>query len=225
LATIADAIQCIYKSVDKYVGVKDLNMGTARQVCNLPWVPELAYLHRLYPPASIDQIACIASLTGRQPQPDLRTLLAQHNGFDLFNGSLSIFGVRDHWDRTASDVIWLPFDLGSQGSLLNTMIGRDDMLIGGIGPNGQRLVLRGNGSVDRTGSEKPDVLESWPSMADMLICETERFAQYYNTDGRMSSDYIVAEGRAHPWRTDPLVGDPKPNAFNSALSRLIRLFK
>jgi hypothetical protein len=225
LATITEAVQRVYEIVDRYAGAKDLSLGTARQVCNLPWVAELAYLHRLYPAASLEQIAHVATLTSRQPHPDYQMLLASHNGFELFNGSLSVYGIRTHWDRTASDVIWLPYDLGLEGFLVNTMIGKDDMVIGSIGPDVHRLVLRSDATVDRTGREDAIVLESWPSLSDMLIDETERLAQYFATDGRMQNGYVVANGKALPWRSDPLMGESEPSPFKAIISRLMRLFR
>jgi hypothetical protein len=225
LATISEALQRIYEIVDRYAGDRGLRFGTARQVCNLPWVAEFAYLHRLYPAANLVQIAHVAPLTSRQPHLDFQTLLAAHNGFELFNGSLSIYGVRAHWDRTASDVIWLPYDLGSEGFLVNTMIGKDDMVIGSIGPDVHRLVLRSDATVDRTGREDADVLESWPSLADMLIEETERLGQYFATDGKMQNDYVVAEGKTLPWRTDPLNEEPEPGPFSAMIARVTKMFR
>jgi hypothetical protein len=224
LATITEAVQRVYEIVDRYAGAKDLSLGSARQVCNLPWVAELAYLHRLHPAASLEQIAHVAPLTSRQPHPDFQTLLAAHNGFSLFNESLSIFGVRAHWDRTASDVIWLPYDLGLAALSADTVIGKDDMVIGSIGPGRHRLVLRSDATIDRIGREDADVLESWPSLADMLIGETERLEQYYVAEGKMRENYVVAEGKAPPWPTDPLIEESEPGLFRAIIARVTRMF-
>jgi hypothetical protein len=225
LATISEALQRIYEIVERYADDRDLRLGAARQVCNLPWVAEFSYLHRLYPAASLEQIAHVAPLTSRQPHLDFQMLLAAHNGFELFNGSLSIYGVRAHWDRTASDVLWLPYDLGLEGFLVNTMIGKDDMVIGSNGPDVHRLVLRSDATVDRTGREDSDVLESWPSLADMLIGETERLEQYYAADGKMRGNHAVVEGKAPPWPTDPLIRESEPGLFRAIISRMTCMFR
>lgn len=219
--SVRDAITSIHEIAAGYAGENDLSVPGGRQVCNLPWVAPLAYLHRFFPSVGDEGIASIAVTTGRQPHADFRDLLSIHNGMHLFNGSIAIFGVRHALTRAPEEAIWLPFDLGTPNIDPGALLGRDEMVIGSIGPDRNALVCRADAGIDRMDRETGERLETWASLAEMLLSEATRLAKYYDPDGRMVPGQISDPLKAEPCPTDPLLPDPPSK---SPLRRLFNAF-
>jgi hypothetical protein len=197
---IDQAVDRVIAVVERWASNEDRSLNGGRLICRTPWIAPEAFLHRLYPPNSPELIASIAPATGRQPPRDFARLLERFNGADLFGGSLSIYGVRTSYDREADIANWQPFDVDIHQFGLSDIIGRDGMVIGSVGPDVDPVAIRSTeGDVARFNQKSRAVLETWPSLAEFLTSETDRYAQCYAPDGHLLPVLPEMKGKVPPW--------------------------
>ena len=139
--SINDALDDLIELVGAYASDNDVDEFGGRRVGHTPWVGPMAYLHILYPPAQMDDIASIAPTVGRQPPDPYVQLLRRFNGLILFGGSLAIYGLRAHYDRRPEAAMWQPYDVGT-GNLDRTGLEADDFCIGSVGADCDKVVFR-----------------------------------------------------------------------------------
>jgi len=197
--SIGRALDHVIAVAERWSSSEDRSFNGGRLICRTPWTGSEAFLHRLYPPVSSELIATIAPATGRQPPTDFVQLLERFNGLSLFK-SLSIYGVRTSYDRSAEVMHWQPFDVGSHQFGLLDLVGRDGMVIGSVGPDVDPVAIRSTvGDVARFDQKSRTVLETWSSLAEFLVSETDRYARCFAPDGHLLPSLPEMEGSAPPW--------------------------
>lgn len=201
------AYEVVSKIIDRYESPSDRNFeGGGRLVCNLTWVHENRWLHRVMPPCPYDEIAGLAVSTGRQPPRCLAEFLLDANGLSIFNSSLNIFGVRRDFTRSPETANLLPFDLASHSLSWNALLGPHDFLVGSCGPDVDVCIWRStSGQIHRVDQKSSVVLEAWPSFHDWLVVEAERFAAMHSSDGRLIDGVISQAGKAAPWPQESIL--------------------
>jgi hypothetical protein len=213
MTTIEEALDHVIDVAERWHSTRDISEAGGRRICHLPWVAPMAYLHILYPPLHPDGIAAIAPRAGRQPPADYQRLLIRFNGLHLFQ-SLFIYGVRAHYDRRLEAAMWQPVDVGPPHIEQHRTLGRDDFIVGGVGPDVDYIVMRAvQGDVARLDHETKELKETWPSLATFLINETDRYATHFTADGHLNTTLPVADGKAPPWPQENL-GAIKPSPFS-----------
>jgi hypothetical protein len=211
---IDDALDHLVIVVDRWRGQEDISEAGGRRICRMPWVAPMKYLHILYPPLPTDDIASIAPRTGRQPPADYQRLLSRFNGLSIFGSSLAIFGVRSHYDRRPEAAMWQPFDIGPPHIEQYDALGRDDVVVGCVGPDVDYIVMRAiSGDVARLDHNTKKLQETWPSLAEFIVGETDRYAAHHTTDGHLDPDTPLAPGKASPWPQENLSAI-KPRPFS-----------
>jgi hypothetical protein len=206
------AFRLVLAIVDRYRTAKDQEFPSgARLVCPLPWIHQNSWLHRVMPPCPEDSVATLATTTATQPPHELVEFLRCANGLSLFNGSLSVFGVRGDFGRSLENALLLPYDLADHHIAWSRHFRRDDFLLGTCGADVDPCVWRAaDGRVDRMTQQDGDVLESWPSFHDWLMSEADRYATCHSANGHLLDPLPDQPGKAKPWPQAALVvGRPK----------------
>ncbi len=188
----------LHRIADRFIGCGELTEHGGRVVCHRPKLARFSYLHFFYPPADDAKADEVASLTGRQPRPEFRAFLRVHNGLNLFNGSIKIFGVRSNNDRTFSSAMSQPYDIGLMHLNPRVPVSADDMLIGILGES-DRIVLTSDGEIYRYQVDSTNVVEKWTSLSNLLVGEAKRFDQYYDENGYLKPEICVENGKASPF--------------------------
>jgi len=180
----------------------------------MPWVASMKYLHILYPPLPPEDIASIAPRAGRQPPANYQRLLLRFNGINIFGGSLAVYGVRGHYDRTPEAAMWQPYDIGPPHIEQHDILGRDDFVVASVGPNVDYIVIRAAaGDVARFDHDTKELMETWSSLADFIVEEIDRYAAHHRSDGRLDPDVPVTPGKTPPWPQENLSAI-KPRLFS-----------
>lgn len=211
------AFRSVLAIVDRYRTAQDQDFASgARLVCPLPWIHQNAWLHRVMPPCSEDGIATLAPSTITQPPEELAEFLRCANGLSLFNGSLTVYGVRGDFSRNMETALVLPYDLADHHIAWSRHFSRDDFLIGTIGPDADPCVWRAaDGRIDRITQQDGNVLEFWPSFHDWLMTEAERYAACHGGDGRLLASQPHQPDKARPWPQEALIV-PRPRRWSPA---------
>lgn len=218
---IDEALDELIECINAYASDNDVEQLGGRRVGHTPWVGSMGYLHILYPPAQLDDIASIAPTVGRQPPDSYVQLLRRFNGLNLFADSLAIYGLRAHYDRRPEAAMWQPYDVGT-GNLDRTGLETDDFCLGCIGPDRDKIVLRARtNDVARLEAASHTFVEAWPSLSVFLRDECTRFAECFETSGHIKENLPVHPGKAPPFPQMDLASI-KPRFGSSAWWRNLR---
>lgn len=201
---LEDAFSVVLAVVDRFASTEDIREAGGRLVRPLPWVGTHAYLHRLYSPCTEDEVAALATLVGRQPPQQYRRFLMLSNGLSLFHESLSVYGIRESFDRTPSVAQWQPYSVAVE-NLDRMGLRPDDFCVGSVGPECDKIVWReASDDIARLSREDGVFHESWPSFADFLKSESKRFSQYHESTGHLKEVLPDMQGKAPPCPQDDL---------------------
>jgi hypothetical protein len=182
-----------------------------------------AWLHRVMPPCAEEGIATLPPATGTQPLTELVEFLRFANGLSLFNGSLSVFGVRGDFSRNRETALFLPHDLADHHIAWSRHFARGDFLLGACGPDVDPCVWRAaDRRVDRITQQDGDVLECWPSFHDWLTTEAERYAHCHDGDGRLLDPLPSQPGKAKPRSQASLMSSRPVSGIGARLSARFR---
>lgn len=146
----------------------------------LPEVGKHAFLHVLFPPLPISDIASAAHAAGINFPANYTQFLHHLNGAILFKGGLSIYGIRGDISRDPD--IRKPFDVIEANTLIKPFGGSEDSFyIGSFDLDGAHIVMKGNApGVVRCDPNTHDEVARWNSIQEMLISEIERLAADYS---------------------------------------------
>jgi hypothetical protein len=145
-----------------------------------------SWLHCIMGPAPKAELARLQfDFPGLVPREYLE-LLSVANGMMLFSRRLSIYGLRTSYDRSPNAPIQ-PFEVRIPNSVERLSTDPDDaFLFGSYAENGDRLAsFASTGEVVRFSELASEPLQSWPSLAAMLLGEVERYALLCDHEGRM----------------------------------------
>lgn len=133
-----------------------------------------AYLHLLFPPLERELADAVEKRSG-VPIPDhVRDFLSEINGAILFQGELSLYGIRTSLSRNVLER--QPFDIFEPNSISRPREARlGDFYIGSYSDDGSRLLVKGEEStVHRCERATGRVLGEWRSIQEMLAEEVPR---------------------------------------------------
>lgn len=167
-----------------HLGVRPLPNDTIL-IGHVPHVAPEAWLHKVYAPLPAGDSEVLAGLPV-PVHPDYRALLARANGLNLFSGHLCVYGVRSSYARRG-EARWQPFDLRIPNTFERVPGAPSDALVAGINTHTQDAfaILHGSGEVVRWPRDRPEVLERWDSLAEMLMSEVERLASLCDEAGHV----------------------------------------
>jgi hypothetical protein len=202
--------------VERYRSESDRSFPNgARLVCPVPWIAPSAWLHHIMAPCPEEAIERLAPTTGRQPPAVVIEFLRMANGIRLFNGSISVFGVRGDFSRKPETAHVLPFDIAFHTRDWSHLFGSDDFLVGSIGDADPCVWKSPNGEIHRLSREGGEVLERWPSFHDWLVPEADRFASMHEPTGRLVQPLALERGKSAP-RGQESLSDIKPTFLSPA---------
>ena len=176
----------------EHLGTKQAESGS-RLIAHTPRDFPQAYLHRYFAPvAESDWLAY-----GIPPVAELRALYSSCNGLSLFAGSLSIWGLRAHYQRDAS-AQFQPFDLASQhdgfiGALHPSTVSvlDDAIFFGGYSEDGSAIMARTSSpEICRLERGSHRVANRWPDLRTFLRSEYDRLDILFTREGYLADEDV-----------------------------------
>lgn len=194
---------------DELVGILENRLASKRVIDeggnilinHLPSVGSRAYLHVIFEKANSNEVLKSVKEAGVQLPKSFLELLAQCNGFVLFQGALSIFGVRSQLSRSAGKRH--PFDLLEANTIARPgNLNKNEIYIGSYNWDGSILFINQCDSIIRHRSpDSTDVLNEWGDFDQFIRCEVDRLSLLFN-EGGAEVDPLVATSpsRLLDWR-------------------------
>lgn len=181
-----DYIDDILSSLESYssLGTRTLANG-ARLIGHIPAVAPEAYLHSVFPGLDQTGMARLEGVAGRPLPESLRALYSRCNGLILFNGALSLFGLRDPFLEGDEGDVGQPFSIDIPNLDERPGDAKDDMVFFGVYEwDGSLLYGRpGSAEVIRCRPDSVRPVTSWPSLAMALTGEVKRLRALHGRDG------------------------------------------
>jgi hypothetical protein len=144
-----------------------------------------ARLFTLFSPTSADLVREFEESFGiRFPEQYGHFLTKVANGAFLYNGSLSVFGIRGSRRRSSPASLWIPHDLWHPNTTERpTWAATGDLIIGAYRDNGARVVTNASdGEVRCQAKKSGDLLASWKTFEEFLLTEIERLSSAFGPD-------------------------------------------
>ena len=180
-------------------------------LCHKPFEAPMAYLHRIYPALSPQQLRALEHHLGRKaPRSYSEFLCSVGNGARLFE--ISLYGFVGQFLRDSTDPLGQPISL-DYGNAFERPDGLDEdtFAIGGMvgwsssgtllmEPNGQVLLVH-----HRNGR---DIAARWPGLDEMLEEEIARCSRLYDRAGRLlasATETMHPAGRKWETSAEPLL--------------------
>jgi hypothetical protein len=170
-------------------GEKQFDDGTLL-ISRAPHIAELAWLHRLYPPLSSEEIEILENeLQGSIPNPFKEFLKSYSNGLNIFIDNFCLFGYRRKMDRSINAVPQ-PYSIIT----INKFEKPEDSLenyffIGGYDDDGSHLYIdKENLKVYRCSRLSASPLNSWNSFEEMLLKEVTKISSLFDEEGKLIRD-------------------------------------
>lgn len=162
--------------------------GGAMRIGRLPHVGAHAYLHVVFPPKTANEIDSLLNESGLDFPREVANFLCDLNGAILFQGALSLYGIRGEISRDPE--LRKPFDLFEANSLMRPKgASADEFFIGGYNEDASRVYLKADGShVYRRDRKVVGVLTKWPSFENFLLSEVSRLSLLFDASGLRNED-------------------------------------
>jgi hypothetical protein len=162
------------------------------RLCHRPHVAPLAFLHKIFPVISANDVNYLEQQLGRPAPPAYVAFLTKvGNGAQLFG--MDLFGFVDRIDRSMDGRLGQPISLryGNEVERPNELAD-SDFGIGGISGWSSRgtLVMGEAGDVRLVHPvDGRDVAATWPSLDDMIQSEIARLSKLYDRGGKSLSSF------------------------------------
>lgn len=171
-------------------------LNGAKLFGHVPHIAPLAWFHILYPALSEDELRQLEKEIQR-PIPDAYAWwLWRTNGVTLFSGTLDFYGLVRVRSRRPENR--QPFELWIEGEVQRRILKLSPAMFvfGGSGKgSGWRVYLDSTkGTVHRCNRSNPTPVQSWSSIADLLITELPRIESMFDDHGRRKSEAELWEG-------------------------------
>jgi hypothetical protein len=181
-----DALDKVIELMNSYahLGVRVLENGT-RLIGHVPHVAPEAWLHMLFAPLSVTQIAQIERDIGTALPDEFASFLKRSNGLSLFSDALSIDGLRTSYARTG-DSTRQPFSIITPNVPERPLFSRDSFVfIGGYRSDGSLLYIdKKDSRVYRCKNRSAKPLNEWSDFGVMLHKEATRLSLLFDNKGR-----------------------------------------
>lgn len=162
------------------LGKKMLKNGAVK-FGKAPHLGSQAFIHELLPPCTPKQIATIEAKIGISLPESYRDLLLQHNGFDLYRETLSIYGYKD-WDKQTEGQ---PYDVLTPNTYERPeWLPATSIIIGTYNWDGSFIVIDAKGRITVHDPDDGSRLASWASLDKYLVYEAKRLPKFFDEEGR-----------------------------------------
>jgi len=143
-----------------------------------PHVAPVAFLHKLYPPLTDEQIAELGKIIRNKIPSHLANLYRECNGLHYFSDTLSIDGLR-------MDTVYQPYDIDIPNIHERPADAADDVIFfGGYAWDGSLVYTRTNDKkVYWCTCESARPLKSWDSIENFISREAVRIAALFDAKG------------------------------------------
>lgn len=113
-----------------------------------------------------------------------RSFLKEYNGLIIFNGVLSFYGKRFHYNRSSDDI--QPFDILTPNIEERPLgLKKSDLIIGNYDEDGSLLLIDSiTNKVYRCTPDSGELLFEWNDFAEMLISELNRIQKLFDSEGK-----------------------------------------
>jgi len=154
---------------------------------HVPHVAPLAYLHSVFPPLSESAVDELNEAVGGVLSADYREFLLKANGLTVFTSALSLYGIRYNASKGIEAAQQQPYDLYSANSWRYADLVPDgDCIVGGFNWDSSRIVTRrSDRTIRRCDNTDFRVLNTWPSLNELLVTEFARLAARHDESGRL----------------------------------------
>ena len=161
--------------------------GGVRLIGHVPHVGTMAYLHRVYNPLKENDILEIEQQIGRTLPRALRFFFKRANGADFFVNQLSLFGLRNNYDRALTDAIYCPLAIGTPNVRERIKDAPHNAIFFGFyAQDGSNIFALNDDPrvfVCPRYAITPLLFE-WPNFETFLLTEVKRLAAPYDDTGR-----------------------------------------
>jgi hypothetical protein len=166
--------------------MKELTNGT-KLVCHVPHIAPQAWLHYIYKGLSIEQIEEFEKKFPVAFPSEYKEFLKESNGINVFSDSLSIWGLRNSYERTGDGAIQ-PYDILALNNERPKGCPNTWLFFGSYSWDGTRLLFdlaNGDGSnkVYRCARRSTQILQEWPSFWVWFDSEVERIGKLFDSNG------------------------------------------
>lgn len=197
--------------LSKGIDASPVAIGDGVLLCHKPFEAPMAYLHRIYPNLSLQQLRTLERDLGRKvPKSYGDFLCLVGNGARLFE--ISLYGFVDQLRRDRTDPLGQPISL-NYGNAIERPHGlaEDTFAIGGMVGWSSRgtLVMEPTGEVllvhHRDGR---DIAARWRGLNEMLEEEIARCSPLYDRTGRLlasATETMHPAGRKWETSAEPLL--------------------
>ena len=182
------SFQEILESLKKWENAerKVLTNGT-ELLCHVPHVAPEAWLHIIYSGLSSDQINEFEQNFPIIFPKEYKEFLLEANGINIFSDSLSIWGLRESYQRTGEGAIQ-PYDLLSLNDERPKGCPNTWLFFGSYSWDGTRVMFDlGEGSehnkVYRCARRSTQIIQEWSSFKEWLDSEIKRLLQLFDAKG------------------------------------------
>lgn len=170
------------------------NPNGAELYGHIPHIAPFGYLHLTYPGLQPFEMDRLVQQIHREIPPEYSWWLRRSNGFTLFEGALSFYGLVREFSRRLDNR--QPYDLYLEGELQRRVLkqGKTLFFFGGANNvNGFRFYLdKRTGAVHRCSRSSAAPLQSWPGIAQLIVEEVPRLAGLFDKTGRcLVADALV----------------------------------
>lgn len=155
----------------------------ASLICGLPRVGTHAFLHVLFDPVNAKVMEEEALESGYYLPASVQESLHDMNGAVLFQGKLSLYGVRGEISRDPAKR--KPHDIYEANTLMRPRGALPaQCFIGFYGEDGSHLYIEaGDARVFRRQRKTPGILEEWPDIDTMIATEISKISQNFDCHG------------------------------------------
>jgi hypothetical protein len=150
-----------------------------------PHIAPLAWLHTIYPGLTDENISELEEKIGVSIPDSYKDFLRLSNGLNVFNTTLSLFGLRKNYDRS-HDQVWQPFDILTPNLRERPENARSNVfIIGSYDWDGSYLFIdRKTNKVHLCDRDDAASLYEWPNLEVMLRSEIDRLITLFDKNGK-----------------------------------------
>ena len=180
---IANFIISELKPYEKY-GIITQENGT-KLIGKAPHIAPMAWLHYIFKGLELSEIKITESELNTEIPKDYIKFMTFSNGLELFNGTLSLFGKRTSYNRTAEVNARQPFELGTVNIYEKPSNSNESYFyIGSYNCDGSLILIdKSNNKVHRCDKDEAKILNSWTDFSEFLKTEIIRLKSLHNENG------------------------------------------
>ena len=166
----------------RHLGQKTLSNG-ATLIGKAPHIAAEAWLHHMYAPLSEHDIELIEQQLNQGIPCSYKKFLSAGNGLNIFNTTLSLYGLRSNYNRNELDV-WQPFDLIIANTTEKPKGANDLFIIGAYDWDGSKLCIHQDDEQVFVIDNDNEFVCRWKDFDTMLSSELKRLQLLFDSEGK-----------------------------------------